>query len=131
MDNMLCFKRIIAFVIDWNLCGIPCMIFSAVFKKDFLRPSFDNVGLILIFGLLVVLYPVFFLLKDFVLRGRSIGKRIFKLYVINKMTNEPANSNSLILRNVFFFLAPISAILLLATKESIGDRITNTTVICK
>ena len=95
----------------------------------FKRPSIQSMGFILIFMILVFLYPVTFVFRDVIFKGRSIGKRIFGLYVLDKNTNEPASIKQRIIRNLFFFIYPIDGIILLATKESIGDKAVNTIVV--
>ena len=131
MNNNVRFRRIIAWIIDWNLSGLPCMLFFAL-NPDFARyPSVQNAGVALLFVLLVLLYPVLFVFRDVIFKGRSIGKRIFGLYVLNKTTNEPASIKQRIVRNLFFFIYPVDGIILIATKESIGDKVVNTVVIKK
>lgn len=97
----------------------------------FKQPSFQNIGYISIFMLLVFLYPVTFVFRDVIFKGRSIGKRILGLYVLDKNTNESATIKQRIIRNLFFFIYPIDGIILIATKESIGDKVVNTVVIKK
>ena len=129
MNNNVRFRRIIAWIIDWNLSGLPCLLYATIFMDDFKRPSIQSVGYILIFVLLVFLYPVTFVFRDVIFKGRSIGKRIFGLYVLDINTNEPASIKQRIIRNLFFFIYPIDGIILLATKESIGDKAVNTIVV--
>ena len=81
--------------------------------------------------LLVFLYPVTFVFRDVIFKGRSIGKRIFGLYVLDKNTNERAAIIQRIIRNLFFFIYPVDGIILIVTKESIGDKAVNTTVVKK
>lgn len=83
----------------------------------------------LVFVLFVLSYPVLFVVRDVLFKGRSVAKRIFKLRVIDNETNELPKKQKLIIRNLFFFIYPIEAILLIATNKSIGDMATNTTVV--
>lgn len=129
MNNNVRIRRIIAWIIDWNLSGLPCLIYITLFYDYFIRPSFQNIGLILIFILLVFLHPVIFVFRDIIFKGCSIGKRIFRLHIIDKNTGEPASAKQKIIRNLIFFIYPIDGIILLATKESIGDKAVNTVVI--
>ena len=131
MNTNVIIRRIIAWIIDWNLSGLPCLLYTTIFMDVFQRPSFQNIGYILIFMLLVFLYPVTFVFRDVIFKGRSIGKRIFGLYVLDKNTNEPASIEQRIIRNLFFFVYPVDGIILIATKESIGDRAVNTIVVKK
>ena len=131
MNTNVRIRRIIAWIIDWNLSGLPCLLYTTIFMDVFKRPSFQNIGYILIFMLLVFLYPVTFVFRDVIFKGRSIGKRIFGLYVLDKNTNEPASIKQRIIRNLFFFIYPVDGIILIITKESIGDKAVNTTVVKK
>ena len=129
MNNNVRFRRIIAWIIDWNLSGLPCLLYTTIFMDAFKRPSIQSVGYILIFVLLVFLYPVTFVFRDVIFKGRSIGKRIFRLHVLDKNTNETASTEQRIIRNLFFFIYPVDGIILLVTKESIGDKAVNTIVV--
>lgn len=124
-------RRIIAWIIDWNLSGLPCLLYTTIFMDMFKQPSIQNMSYILIFMLLVFLCPVTFVFRDVIFKGRSIGKRIFGLHILNKTTNEPASIKQRIIRNLFFFVYPVDGIILIATKESIGDKVVNTVVIKK
>ena len=62
----------------------------------------------------IILAFVAFVLRDVIFKGRSIGKRIFGLYVLDKNTNEPASIKQRIIRNLFFFIYPVDGIILLA-----------------
>lgn len=129
MNNNVRIRRILAWIIDWNLSGLPCMLYTTIFMDVFKRPSIQNLGYILIMMLLVFLYPVTFVLRDLIFRGRSVGKRLFKLHILDKNTNETASKKQKIIRNLFFFVYFVDGIVLISTKESIGDRIANTIVV--
>ncbi len=131
MNNNSIIRRIVAWIIDWNLSGLPCMIYTTIFMEVFKRPSFENIGYILIFILLVFLYIIAFVFRDVIFMGRSVGKRIFRLFVWDKNTNEKASVSQRIIRNLFFFIYPVDGIVLIITKESIGDKIANTIVVNK
>ncbi len=121
-------RRILAWVIDWNLCGIPALIYSLIFRA-ITEAQGLNAVYALIFVLFVLSYPALFVVRDVLFRGRSIAKRIFKLRVIDSETNELPSKQKLIIRNLFFFIYPVEAILLIATNKSMGDMVTNTTVV--
>ena len=131
MNTNVRIRRIIAWIIDWNLSGLPCLLYTTIFMDVFKRTSIQSVGYILIFVLLVFLYPVTFVFRDVIFKGRSIGKRIFRLHVLDKNTNETASTKQRIIRNLFFFIYPVDGIILLVTKESIGDKAVNTIVVKK
>ena len=121
-------RRILAWIIDWNLCGIPALIYAFIFKTITETQGVKAVYA-LIFVLFVLSFPTLFVVRDVLLKGRSIAKRIFKLRVIDNETNELPEKKKLVIRNLFFFIYPVEAILLIATDKSIGDMTTNTTVI--
>lgn len=129
MNNNVRIRRILAWVIDWNLSGLPCMLYSTLFMDVFRRPSVQNMVYILIMLLLIILYPVTFIFRDLIFNGRSVGKRLFKLHILDKNTNKAASKKQIIIRNLFFFIYFIDGIVLLATKESIGDKIAYTIVV--
>jgi uncharacterized RDD family membrane protein YckC len=81
--------------------------------------------------LLACLCVFLFVFRDVILLGRSIGKRILGLYVLDKKTMEPASVGKRIVRNLFFFAYLVDFFILLITKESIGDKIVRTVVVKK
>ena len=121
-------KRILAWIIDWNLCGVPALLYATLYM--YVIGETNVVGMLL-FILFVLSYPVIFALRDVILGGRSIAKRIFKLYVVDVATGEEPARVKLVVRNLFFMLYPIDAVMLIVTGKSIGDMVTNTTVIKK
>lgn len=120
-------KRILAWIIDWNLCGLPALIY-ALFMYKTMETQGLNPIYIIIFVAFVLSFPAIFILRDILFKGRSIAKRIFKLHIIDNDTNSLPSNGKLILRNLFFSIAPIEAIMLIATDKSIGDMVSNTTV---
>lgn len=131
MNNNVHFRRIIAWIIDWNLSGLPCLLYTTIFMDMFKQPSLQNIGYILIFILLIFLYPITFVSRDVIFKGRSLGKRILGLYVYDKNSLGEASVKQLFLRNIFFFLYFIDGIVLLVSGQTIGDRVAGTLVISK
>ena len=121
-------RRILAWIIDWNLCGIPALIYARIFKTITEAQGLKALYA-LIFVLFVLSFPILFVVRDAIFKGRSVAKRIFKLRVIDNETNELPKKEKLVIRNLFFFIYPVEAILLIATNQSIGDMTTNTTVV--
>lgn len=91
----------------------------------------QNADYPLIFIFLVLLIPATFVFRDVIFKGRSVAKRIFGLHIIDKSTNGPASVQQRIVRNPFFPIYFIDGIILIATKESVGDKVTNTMVVGK
>lgn len=125
---MVIIRRILAWIVDWNLSLLPCFIYTTILKKYFVTPSFDNVIFVLFLMALIILSFVAFVFRDVIFKGRSIGKRIFGLYVIDKNTNEQASVKKRIVRNLFFQIYFVDGIILICTKRSIGEIVTNTIV---
>lgn len=67
--------------------------------------------------------------RDWLLGGRSIGKRLCGLTVVDCATDGPAKGKQLLLKNLCYFIAPFDAIVLLLTGRSVGERISDTVVI--
>lgn len=121
-------KRILAWIIDWNISGIPALLYALIFKKIVELQGLNVIG-VLLFVFFVLSFPAFFVLRDVIFKGQSIAKRIFKLRVVDNETNTLPETKKLIVRNVFFFIYPVDAIMLLVTNKSLGDIATNTTII--
>lgn len=122
-------KRILAFLLDWNISFLP----TAILFSCFLSPTIQQgqagpltVGLGILLPLLVFAAIV---LRDVLGRGRSLGKRIMKLYILDKTTLQRPRTSQLILRNVFVPLYLIDGILLLSTGRSLGDMAAETVVL--
>ena len=121
-------KRILAWIIDWNISGIPALLYAFIFRKVVETQGLNAMGALL-FVFFVLSFPAIFVFRDVIFKGQSIAKRIFKLRVIDIETNELPSNQKLIIRNLFFFLYPVEFIMLLASNKSLGDMATNTTII--
>ena len=75
MNNNVRIRRILAWVIDWNLSGLPCMLYSTLFMDVFRRPSVQNMVYILIMLLLIILYPVTFIFRDLICLTDRMGRQ--------------------------------------------------------
>ena len=121
-------KRILAWIIDWNISGIPALLYALIFRKVAETQSINAIGALL-FVFFVLSFPAIFVFRDVIFNGQSIAKRIFKLRVIDIETNDLPSNQKLIIRNLFFFIYPVEFIMLLASNKSLGDLATNTTII--
>lgn len=124
-------RRLAAWFIDWNMIGFAVLFIVSLYMAFLLKedPS-QAVMLILLF--IILSYPVCFMLRDLIFGGRSLGKRIMKLMILNKQTGEAPKKRQLLLRNIFSpFIMEIDAIIMLATGLSIGDRAAHTVVVSK
>lgn len=112
-------ERCIAYFIDHILITI-IFIVGAI---SLLR--FENIGIVL------TLVPLLYLIKD-AIKGKSIGKRLFKLAVRDRENIESdITVGKSILRNLLLVIWPIEFMaLLLSTKgQRIGDMLCNTVVV--
>ena len=121
-------KRILAWIIDWNLCGLPTLIYALIFS-EIARTQGTNIGGMLLFVLLVLLFPTMFVFRDVLFNRRSIAKRLFRLRVIDNATNERTSNKKLVIRNLFFVAYPVELVLLIVTGRSLGDMVTKTSVV--
>ena len=117
-------KRCVSAYLDVMIIGSISQIIIILLTKFDIRKIFENFYAYLLFGLFL------FLLKDLVFRNASIGKRALNLEIL-KSDNTVPSVSTLILRNIFVFLWPIDAILILANKRKIGDIIFKTKVVEK
>ena len=130
MHMVVRLKRIFAFIIDWNITLIPtAIIFSFVFT--FMKNTQINYLFAILCILIVFSTFGIFILRDVIFKGRSLGKRIFGLYIYEKYSLQSPNIKQCFLRNIFLFIYPVDGIVLLASGETIGDRVTNTVVLTK
>lgn len=121
-------KRVLAWIIDWNISGIPALLYAFIFRKVVETQGISVIGALL-FAFFVLSFPAIFVFRDIIFKGQSIAKRIFKLHVIDVETNELPSNQKLIVRNLFFFIYPVEFIMLLASNKSLGDMATNTTIV--
>ena len=117
-------RRVLSWIIDAPVYACPAMVLATVL---------DNFEITLLeyisFIIMGVLMPLTFVLRDVITKGRSFGKRMFELNILDKSTNESASIKQKIVRNLFFLIYFIDGIVLLITGESIGDKVANTVVV--
>lgn len=140
IDRLLSSKvrmlRVGAFVIDWNIMGLPTIIWSLtafiLYPVQGVSPSESDIYKLFV-GLIVFLFAwlVCFVLRDFIFKGRSPGKRIFGLIIVDRKSGGSPTKKQLILRNIFFFLQSMDGIIMLLRGVSIGDSVAQTLVLSK
>lgn len=123
-------KRIGAFFVDFIITAIimdiPFMILVILPLIKGQQPS-DVILRTLISTLIAFLYLV---LRDLPKNG-SIGKRIFKLKIIDSKTKEAASLKQRFLRNILLLLNWIEIITFVCSGKRIGDRLAKTDVVQK
>lgn len=116
-------KRILAAIIDFYIiCFLSSAFIGVITLGQFSITPFSITTYLIIFFLLL-------LIKDFVFKNTSIGKRIFKLKVA-KTDGTKLMIVDVIKRNIpIIFLLPIEALLLIVNNRRIGDIWAKTSIV--
>ena len=119
-------KRIFAFMIDYLICCVIQAVLMIIFVFTALMNNPDPTN---VFGkvLIITLISITYLIIRDALFGRSIGKIIFKLEIINS-SNTKAGFIQKIVRNITFILGPVELIFFIIKKQRIGDLLAKTEV---
>lgn len=123
-------RRLLAWIIDWNIIGISVMLLAGIVvavMSGMFNANAQTTDLTLLF--VILLYPICFVLRDMLFGGRSLGKKIMKLAVLDRQTGMQANARKCALRNIFLFIVHIDAIFMLVSGTTIGDRTAHTVVV--
>jgi uncharacterized RDD family membrane protein YckC len=124
-------KRIYAGIIDFL---IACVIQTVLMGLFFIRPLLNNIGDVNVFNVMVRMFIItycsmmYLVIRD-IIGKKSIGKRIFKLKIVNKCDNSEAKFLKRLLRNVTWLLTWIDIVVFLILKERLGDKIFGTNVV--
>lgn len=127
------FRRILAFLVDWNVMGLCALIVSAVVVsciQTFAEADDAYFAGLSVLAMLIAWY-LLFAARDVVFKGRSPGKRLTGLLVLDQQTGEEASPKKKFQRGLFPFLLYIDGLFLLATGRTIGDRVAHTVVVHK
>lgn len=112
--------RFVAFLIDFFLISCLCTLVCApALTAIRLPPNYIFYSGGVFFNL--------YCLKD-IYNGRSIGKRAFKLQVVDSRSNEAASLLQCYIRNIFLILWPIEVVVWLIFRRRVGDMIAMTKV---
>lgn len=124
-------KRMVAFIIDWYISFLPGLILFMFSMNQGVEN--ENVSPLIMIPCFIGIFGSFilFVLRDYIFKGQSLGKKIFGLTILDKDTLSTPKNRQLILKNIFLFIYPIDGVILLATGESLGNRITDTVVVYK
>ena len=116
------FRRILAWILDWCVCTLLPLGVLRFLELLGITPTY-------------VLFPIAIgcfaavLCRDWLLGGRSIGKRIMGLTVVDQQTGECVTDARLVLRNILLFFYPVDGGFLLFSGRSLGDRIASCLVV--
>ncbi len=127
-------KRVLAFLIDWNVIGFLFAILPAVILLTNLEELLQTVGksgMTWIVSGLILLFPLLVSLRDLIGGGRSLGKRILSLEIVDLSSAKKPKTWQLLVRDLFWGLYYVDAFLILLRGRSIGDVVAHTLVISK
>jgi len=124
-------KRIYAWLVDFF---IICIIQSFLMVIFIIIPLLNNVEIfhvsnIIIKQLCLTFFSTFLLIIRDVIGKKSLGKKIFKLMILDNMTNNEANLLKRIIRNLTWLLGPTEIIFFLITGDRLGDKIAGTKIV--
>ena len=124
-------KRIVAGIIDFLITSMMQTVFMGLFL---LKPLLNNTDNTYIFNImarqLTITYcsMMYLVIRD-ILGNKSIGKRIFKLKIVDKNNGKEAGFVKRFLRNITWLLGPIDIIVFLVSRERLGDKMVGTSVV--
>lgn len=124
-------KRVLAGFIDLIIACIIqfiLMVFCIIIPV-FIRAEVLNIAVVL--NLVITFVTINYMLLRDLIGGRSIGKRLVGLKVIDKQTGEPAGLLKCLLRNVTWFIGSIDIIVYLIKGARLGDMLAGTDVVEK
>lgn len=116
-------RRLLAFIVDMNLFTLQ------IFLLMGLLMLIPEDGLVFVLGITVFIGLASLHCRDWLLSGRSIGKRLLGLSVVDRTTGAPATGTQLFRKGLHFLVLPFDAFLLMLTGRSLGERISDTAVI--
>lgn len=118
-------KRILAFLIDYAVLFLPCILLTTIAVL-----TFGDIISIIIACTAIVTFVICFVLRDYLFNGRSIGKRICKLTVLDANTLSTPSAKQLIVKGVLL-LFPLDCFFLIFSGKSLGERASCTIVMRK
>ena len=134
MNFTMIIRRFLAFWIDWIvLWGGAYGVLALGLGKNtdlLMYPSFELFASPTLY-LFLIWILVFILFKDCLFKGRSLGKMICKLVIVNAQNPEQkASFKALVIRNLTFIILQIELIIVLVNKGvRVGDMLANTRVV--
>lgn len=114
-------RRILAFLIDWNIIFFGGAIITFLLFWLTVSP-------LLAFWCVIAICAAV-CMRDAIFKGRSIGKRLLKLVIIDSAMGKPTTGVKLIVRDLFFMLMQIDLVVMLVSGKSIGDHAAKTVVV--
>ncbi|MCF6138853.1 RDD family protein [Pseudalkalibacillus berkeleyi] len=130
IGNTVLSNRVVAFIIDMIFIGIAFSLYTILIMPLLFGSNADyfsfEYSLVYNIGLIIIVVS-----KD-IFGGRSLGKIIKKLRIVDVTTNEKSSLFRVILRNItFMFMGPIELFIGFVRKDHrrVGDLLAGTKVI--
>lgn len=124
-------RRICACLVDGMLFWLVAFLLIAAIL---LMQQFGIIGgAVSVFGVVIAIlsWPALMMLRDLIGVGRSLGKRIFGLIVLDRRTGGRARPWQLLVRCLFLMFQEPDMIIMLIRGQSIGDSAARTLVVSK
>ncbi|MDR1238673.1 MAG: RDD family protein [Treponema sp.] len=108
-------KRIYAWIIDFVIVCIIQTILMGLFLIMPLLKNIDDINIsnVMTRQLIITYCSIIYLIVRDIIGKRSIGKRVFKLKIINKSNGNEASILRRFVRNITWILGPIDVIVFL------------------
>lgn len=124
-------KRVLAGLIDLIIACIIQFILMIFFIVVPVILRAEQLNIVLVLNLVITFVTVNYMLLRDLIGGRSIGKRLVGLKVIDKQTGEPAGLLKCLVRNLTWFIGTIDIIVYLIKGARLGDMLAGTDVVEK
>lgn len=123
-------KRDRAFSIDRNIIAAVqlTLMLSLVFIPTIRSGRIDLPVIVVKWAAIISISLTLFTLRDLI-TGRSIGKRVMKLKIIDAKSGKRANLMQCFLRNITSLIAPVDFIYYHKKGFRLGDRLAGTAVV--
>lgn len=123
------FRRVGAFILDALICefaGVLTMPIFMALSYNRGAPLSHNVFLSNVFQSANLIAIILMIMRDLIINGRSLGKRITRITVANAVDGSRPKWYKLILRNLPFFIYFVDFFVLIINGRSLGDMLTDT-----
>lgn len=120
----LLIRRALAFIIDLFICYFLGILASTIYLVTI------NKSIQTYLAILLGTSWLFLIIRDFIL-GKSVGKRIFGIVIIDERSSAFPKLNQLLIRNLFLLVSPIEVFFVIFSYRRIGDLAAKTVVINK
>lgn len=135
--EIIIIKRFFAFLIDNLILAIISVPVFIVFKINLFFVVSDATDFSILLFAVFFLHQIYFFVSEILWKGKTIGKSVFKIIVINNNGQRPDFISSLIRnfsRSIYFlpplfFIPDLICLIITAFKKRIGDALSGTIVV--